>query len=661
MVQTRQRPWFEKLYEGIRTSNPHDSLERPLRLGNNENSTSTMNKSGRIALLAVALVLAATVTAVAADTSRVYVKFKPGQKNATRALIQQAGGRIHHEFDRLDSVASTLPTAALAGIRNNPNVLLVEDDPPRYLSGCDVPAEQVPYGLDAVQATALWDADNDGGIDPGAPIGSGIKIGVIDSGVFAGHSDFAGVTMTGYSDAWTGTAWNTDAFGHGTHVVGTMVAQLNGSGVVGVSPGGSIHMVKVFDYYEDPWDPFYSGVYWVHSSTLLDAAQRCQAAGVRIISMSLGGAAPSTTEQDGFAQLYNAGILLVAAAGNAGDNSILYPAGYGSVISVAAVDQNNLVAGFSQKNPDVELAAPGVNVYSTVSYCEPNSVTGSGFSYLGIPFYESARAVASGILVNGGLGDSVNPAWADKIVLVQRGSITFSEKAANVQNSGGRACVMYNNVPGDFTGALSEGASLIPVIGISQESGQALLGRVGQMTTVDTRVLTGVSAWDYYSGTSMATPHVSAAAALIWSSDPTKSNAQVRQSLRETALDLGIAGRDTSYGFGLVQAKAALEFLPHSTGQLGDTGETDVTPPVISNVRASAVNAKKGTFAITWTTDEPATTVIIINGATYSDSSLVTSHSQTFQGRKRTTYTYYVRSVDAAGNLSTAGPFTYRN
>jgi serine protease len=607
---------------------------------------------------ATALILAAPTFLNAADTSRVYVKFKSGQKNVARGLIQQAGGKIHHEFDSLNAVATTVPAAALASIRNNSNVVSVEDDPPRYLLGCEMPVEQIPYGIDAVQATALWDANHDGILDVGTRTGSGIKIGIIDSGVFSGHSDFAGVTMTGYADP--GFDWQLDTVGHGTHVTGTIVAQLNGSGVVGVSPGVSIYALKVFEYYYDP-DPFTEGVYWIYSSTLLDAAQKCQAAGCKIINMSLGGAAPSQTENDGFAQLYNAGVLLVASAGNAGDTSVSYPAGYASVISVAAVDQNNNVAGFSQRNGDVELAAPGVNVVSTVPYCVVNSVSGNGFEYPGNPIDLAALGGATGVLVDGGLGDTINPAWAGKVVLVQRGSITYYEKVMNVQNSGGLACVIFNNMPGDLYGTLSQGPSLIPAIGVSQENGQALLARLNQIVTVHTGAYTEVSAWDTYSGTSMAAPHVCAAAALIWSSDPTKSNSQVRQSLRETALDLGIAGRDIATGFGLVQAKAAMEYLPTATGEIDDGDVGDTIPPVISNVRSLVANAKKGTFSINWNTDEPATTVVILNGVTYTDSSLVTSHSQTFRGRKRRTYTYYVRSTDAAGNASTAGPFTHQN
>ena len=68
-----------------------------------------------------------------------------------------------------------------------------------------------------------------------------------------------------------------------------------------------------------------------------------------------------------------------------------------------------------------------------------------------------------------------------------------------------------------------------------------------------------VAAWNYafFDGTSMATPHVSAVAALVWSRNLNCTASQLRNSLNKSALDLGAVGRDTKFGFGLVQAKAA--------------------------------------------------------------------------------------------------------
>jgi hypothetical protein len=114
---------------------------------------------------------------------------------------------------------------------------------------------------------------------------------------------------------------------------------------------------------------------WTYASSLAAAMQECRTRGARIISMSLGGGGGSTTERNTVDTLYNAGILLFAAAGNAGNTATSFPAGYTNVISVAAVDQNNVRASFSQVNSDVELAAPGVAVLSTI----PASVAGDEF------------------------------------------------------------------------------------------------------------------------------------------------------------------------------------------------------------------------------------------------------------------------------------------
>lgn len=572
---------------------------------------------------------------LAAEASRVYVEFAPGQKESARGLIERARGRIHHEFDGVNAVATTLPAAALTALRNNPNVVRVEDDPPRYLLECNLPTENYPYGVDLVQAPDVWDAGK---------TGAGIKVGVIDSGVFAGHTDFGGLNLSGYPGGVYPAAWNTDRNGHGTHVTGTIAAAMNGSGVIGVSPGVGVYMVKVFD----------DAGGWIYSSTLLNAAQRCQSAGCKIISMSLGGPGRSIIEDRGFQQIYNSGVLLVAAAGNAGDTSTSYPAGYSSVISVAAVDAGKNLASFSQRNSDVELAAPGVGVLSTVPYCEVNTVTASAASVSGNHVEFAGRGTVTAELVDGGLGDATNPTWSGKIVLVQRGAISFYDKVLNVQSSGGLACVIYNNVEGELYATLGTGnAAAIPAIGLSLANGDLLLQALGTQVTLTSEVTYEQSAWAYYDGTSMATPHVSAVAALIWSAAPTKSNADVRKALQVTAEDLGAAGRDTSFGFGLVRAKAALDYLAPSGG--------DTTPPVISGVTSSIVNAKKGTFKISWNTNEPATTAVVMNGQTYSNGSLVTSHSMTFQGTKGAKYTFYVQSADAAGNLAQAGPFTHQN
>jgi serine protease len=124
------------------------------------------------------------------------------------------------------------------------------------------------------------------------------------------------------------------------------------------------------------------------------------------------------------------------------------------------------------------------------------------------------------------------------------------------------ACVIYNNVEGDFAGTLGDGvSSTIPAITVSLANGATLMSMIGQSATVNSTVTKNVNAYAFYDGTSMATPHVSAVAALIWSAAPSKSNSQVRTALQATAEDLGTLGRDASFGYGLIRAKNALDYL----------------------------------------------------------------------------------------------------
>jgi subtilisin family serine protease len=152
------------------------------------------------------------------------------------------------------------------------------------------------------------------------------------------------------------------------------------------------------------------------------------------------------------------------------------------------------------------------------------------------------------------------------VVLCQRGSNSFANKVANVQAGGGSAAVVYNSAASDptcgvFAGTLgTPSTTTIAAISLSCADGAAAVaaagaGFSGSVQSVFSVPDSGYEAWD---GTSMATPHVSAVAALIWSCHPTKTNQQIRNALTNTALDKGAPGRDNSYGFGIVRAKNAL-------------------------------------------------------------------------------------------------------
>jgi subtilisin family serine protease len=591
-----------------------------------------------------------------AGFSRVYINIESGSKGAVVSAVAGVGGNIHYEFDSIGAIAATVPDQALGGLSRSAGVLAIEPDPQRFLT-----AEIIPYGITDVQAPTAVSAGADG---------SGVMVGVIDSGIYPAHEDFEGVTLSGYPEEISVTIrgggkprtettplgpddeayWGRDFFGHGTHVSGTITAVgANGTGVVGVSPGNvKIHMVKVFGD---------SGA-WIYSSTLVDAAQRASAAGAKIINMSLGGPVPSSTEESGMDQLESQGILLVAASGNDGSTSFHYPASYDSVLSVGAVDSSKVVADFSQKNSQVELVAPGVWVASTVPYFDDTSViSGAGtFEANDIEF----SALTTGLtdtLVSGGLATSTDTTnWSGKIVLVERGTNSFYEKVSNVESSGGIAAIIYNNEPGNFLGTLGDGnSSGIPAVSVSQADGASLLGEVGNNVTVINDFTIPFSGYEEWSGTSMATPHVAGVAALLWSAYPNASNQNIRDAMTQTAMNLGVAGRDDSYGYGLVQAHDALLALPDITSIIadpGDGGSGDTVGPVISNV-ADTDPSKNGSFDITWGTDVAATSNVYLDGfGWYDNSELVTSHKRKFRGTKGAIYLYSVSSTDASGNTT---------
>ena len=375
------------------------------------------------------------------------------------------------------------------------------------------------------------------------------KVCIIDSGYDLGHQDLsAGSNVTGEYDSGTGW-WYTDENHHGTHVAGTISALNNsGIGVVGVSENATLklHIVKVF-----------GADAWAYSSTLTTAANKCRDAGANVISMSLGGSQSSRTELTAFDKLLStSNILSIAAAGNDGNTRTSYPAGYASVVSVAAVDEAGNWASFSQYNKDVEIAGPGVNVLSTV----PRGAGRASALSVGTTTYApggmdgSPIASASAPLADFGLGGSVTAgAMSGKVCLIQRGTYDFGVKVKNCQDSGGVGAVVYNNVAGGFGGTLGTTVSSIPAVTASDTEGAAMQGQLGQTAVVAVTA----SNYAFFDGTSMATPHVSAVAALVWAIKPQCTASQIRNSLNLSALDKGAAGRDTKYGYGIVQAKAA--------------------------------------------------------------------------------------------------------
>jgi len=236
------------------------------------------------------------------------------------------------------------------------------------LLGRTQPAQTIPWGINRIHAPDAWPTSK----------GVGVQVAVLDTGVQKDHVDLYvnikwGISVIGDKESMDYRDWK-DKNGHGTHVTGTIAAVNNEIGVVGVAYNIEVYAIKVIgDSGSGTWQDAADGVYWAMKGPdgIVDKDGDGKVAGdpdddaAEVISMSFGGFGYDQGFYDALKAAYNAGIVLVAAAGNEGDSGVTYPAKYPEVIAVAATDENDNVPSWSSKGSEVELAAPGVNVLST--------------------------------------------------------------------------------------------------------------------------------------------------------------------------------------------------------------------------------------------------------------------------------------------------------
>ncbi|WP_206485341.1 S8 family serine peptidase [Thalassotalea sp. G2M2-11] len=593
-------------------------------------------------LVAVAITTVLNVQSAQAADDRYIIQVDNSNKGVVKALAKKLGADL--KVDGNGFIAASFAGKSLSevkGLLNNPHIKVIEEDQRRvplsvYSDDAGDPmAQQVtPYAVYQSQANQVMFND-----------AAGMKVCVIDSGLDSSNSDFVWSNITGDNDSGTGN-WNEHGGPHGTHVAGTIGAADNNVGVVGMAPGVDMHIIKVFNE---------SG--WGYSSDLAYAAEKCSTAGANIISMSLGGGGANSTEENAFNAFTEAGGLVVAAAGNDGNDVRSYPAGYSSVMMVGANDSNNNIADFSQypscmittgrgKSRDtindetvcVEVTAGGVDTLSTY----PAGMATSASLTADDQYFASAAMENSGTATGNtyfmGTAEAIDSAANGMVCVIDRGNISFHDKVQNCENSGGVAAVIINNESGMLYGTLGDtNATTIPAVGAALEDRTALLAA----STMDINI--GASDYGFMSGTSMATPAVSGIAALVWSNHNSCTGTDIRNALKATAEDAGAAGKDAYFGYGIVKAAAADAYL--TANGCGDV----VEPPVEGDITLSASTSRsKGAnyVDLSWSGASTANVDIYRNSALYSSTSNDGTFTDSFKGKG--SYTYRVCETDSS-------------
>lgn len=227
--------------------------------------------------------------------------------------------------------------------------------------------------LSAMQADAAWD------ITTGS---ANVTVAIIDTGVYGGHPDLSGKMTAGYDfingRALTGSE-SSDDNGHGTIVAGIIGAGTNNSvGIAGVTWNVRLMPIKAIAA---------SGV-----GTDTDIAQAVRYAadnGARVINMSFGGSF-SQTLKDQVDYAWNKGVVLVAASGNNGSETTLYPAGWDNVLSVGSVNTNLQRSSFSNYGDYLDVVASGETILSTNSAGSYSTASGTSVA---APFVSATAAL----------------------------------------------------------------------------------------------------------------------------------------------------------------------------------------------------------------------------------------------------------------------------
>ena len=367
-----------------------------------------INLAGLLSLIIISCVIFATPKVMAEKNDRekipgqYIVVFKEGVDSEVVTDRMVRNHRMGHLFTYghiVKGFAATIPQGELEKVKRDSSVAYVIEDrvvtaDGRLNNQVVQPSEVVPTGVARIGADSL---SNDG---------AGVAVAVLDTGIDLSHPDLAGSIIPGSGTTCIRRTTTNDDNGHGTHVAGTIAARDNAIGVVGVAPLAKLIPVKVLDSRgSGTWSSVICGIDWVTGNAIKY--------NIKVVNMSLGGGGTSDnncglTNNDplhrAICRSRDAGITYVVAAGNEGADSLnSVPAAYDdAVISVSALTDldgksgglgssgDDTFASFSNYGSVVDIAAPGLNIFST--YKNGGYATMSGTS-MATPHVTGAAAL----------------------------------------------------------------------------------------------------------------------------------------------------------------------------------------------------------------------------------------------------------------------------
>ncbi len=296
-------------------------------------------------------------TSEVAQPNVVNLQVNPTDFTEVRAQVEAQGGTIEVVNEAIGLITVNVPDAAAAEQLSQADFVLAAE--PDYFVSVQAlatdPLISQQYSLAAMNIPLDLPDDL-----------PSVTVAVIDSGICP-HPELAGKVLGGY-DFVENDSTPQDEAGHGCAVAGIIAANRDGLGMAGIAPNARLLAYRVLNAQGQ-------GRYSSVASAIVRAADD----GAQIINLSLGGANSSQILQDAVDYATSRGVLVIAAAGNNGSSTVLYPAAYPNVVSVGALSPDGTQAIFSNRGK-VEAWAPGVNVLSLTLSGEYSTYSGTSFA-----------------------------------------------------------------------------------------------------------------------------------------------------------------------------------------------------------------------------------------------------------------------------------------